>query len=150
MPRLLRLLFLFVLAFSLNTAFAQRDLGTVTGTVTDAQGAAIPNAKVGITNDATGVVNNTATNQSGLYSQPTLNPGTYTVNVEAPGFQKSQQKGILVNPGAPTEVDLTLQVGSASQTVEVTAQAPLLETESPAVGENLNAAQVTEIGRAHV
>jgi hypothetical protein len=125
--------------------YAQRDLGTITGTVTDPQGAAIPNAKVTISNDATGVVNNTTTNQAGLYSQPTLNPGTYTVDIEAPGFQKAEQKQVLVNPGSPTEINITLQVGSASQVVEVTATAPLLQTESPAVGANLNSAQVTEL-----
>ena len=145
MPRLLRLLAVFVFFLSCNVLFAQRDLGTVTGTVVDPQGAAIPNAKVTITNDATGVVSNTTTNQAGLYSQPTLIPGTYTVSVEAPGFQRVQQRSVVVNPGAVAEVNLTLQVGNASQTVEVTAEAPLLQTESPSVGENLSAAQVSEL-----
>ncbi len=145
MQRLLRFTFLTLLVFCCNVCFAQRDLGTVTGTISDAQGAAVPSAKVTITNNATGVVINTATNEAGLYSQPTLNPGIYTVSIEAPGFQKVEQRSIIVNPGAPTEVNLTLQVGNASQVVEVTASAPLLETESPAVGMNLNSAQVTEL-----
>jgi hypothetical protein len=140
--------FLTILCFALLFSFAalaQRDLGSITGTVSDPQGAAVPNAKVTITNDATGVSYTLTTNEAGSYTQPTLNPGTYTVTAEAPGFQKSQQKGILVNPGQPTAVSLSLQVGEASQTVEVTAAAPLLQTETPAIGANLNAQQVDNL-----
>ena len=128
-----------------NLAFAQRDLGTITGTVTDPQGAAIPNAKVTILNVATNVSYETVTNESGVYSRPTLTPGTYTVTVEAAGFQKAQQPGIIVNPGEPVSVNIPLQVGNATQTVMVEAAAPLLQTESPALGETLNSAQMTEM-----
>ncbi len=133
--------------FSLFTshAFGQRDLGTITGTVTDASGAAIPNARVVIVEDATGLSYNTVTSESGSYTEPALKPGTYTVSVEAPGFQKSQEKGVVVNPGEPTAVNLAVQVGNASQTVEVTASAPLLQTESPVIGANLNAAEVSQL-----
>ncbi len=136
-----------VLSFLLlsGVAFAQRDLGTITGTVVDAQGAAIPNAKVTISNDATGVATNTVTNQAGVFTQPAVNPGTYSVRVEAPGFQVAEQKGVIVNPGEPVTVNLGLQVGNASQTVEVTASAPLLQTDSPAIGENLNSTQMTSL-----
>ncbi len=128
-----------------TVALAQRDLGTVTGTVADAQGAAVPNAKVTITNEATGVSYDTVTSAEGTYTRPAVNPGSYTVKVEAPGFQVAEQKGVIVNPGAPVSVNLTLAVGNASQTIEVTAAAPLLQTESPAIGENLNASQMTEL-----
>jgi hypothetical protein len=128
-----------------TVALAQRDLGTVTGTVADPQGAAIPNAKVTITEQTTGVSSPTQTNDSGNYTMPTLRPGIYTVTVEAAGFQKAQQKDIVVNPGAPTGVDITLQVGNVNQTVEVTAAAPLLQTESPAMGTNLNASQISSL-----
>ncbi|MBV8708157.1 MAG: carboxypeptidase regulatory-like domain-containing protein, partial [Acidobacteriaceae bacterium] len=146
MPRWLKgfSLFTLVLLFS-SVAFGQRDLGTITGIITDASGAAVPNAKVTITEDATGVSYNTQTNDSGNYNQPTLKPGTYTITVEAAGFQKAQQKNIVVNPGQPTGADIALQVGNASQTVEVQAAAPLLQTESPEIGANLNTAQVTQL-----
>src|SRR6185437_12141369 len=87
----------------------------------------------------------TVTTSAGAYTRPAINPGTYTVTVEAPGFQKAQQSNIIVNPGAPVAVDLTLQVGNATQTVEVTASAPLLQTETPALGATLNTSQVTEL-----
>jgi hypothetical protein len=128
-----------------TVALAQRDLGTITGTVVDAQGAGVPNAQVTITNEATGVSYDTVTTDAGAYTRPAVNPGSYTVKVTAPGFQVAEQKGVVVNPGAPVSVNLTLAVGNASQTIEVTAAAPLLQTESPAIGENLNAAQVTEL-----
>ena len=133
--------------FSLFTghAFAQRDLGTITGTVTDASGAAIPNAKVTIVEVSTGLSYNTITGDSGSYTRPALKPGTYTVSVDASGFQKTEQKDVIVNPGEPTAVNLAVQIGNASQTVEVTASAPLLQTESPVIGANLNSAQVAEL-----
>ena len=133
------------LVLSAVVAFGQRDLGTITGTVTDAQGAAIPNAKVSITDDSTGVVHQNQTNEAGAYTVPALNPSTYTVKVEAAGFQAAQQKGLIVNPGQPTSVDIKLQVGNATQTVEVTAAAPLLQTESPIIGANLNSTQVADL-----
>ncbi len=146
MPRLLSGAFIACLLFLFtNSAFAQRDLGTITGTVTDASGAAIPNAKITIVEDATGLSYNTVTGDSGSYNRPALKPGTYTVTVEAAGFQKSAQKGVVVNPGEPTAVNIAIQVGNASQTVEVTASAPLLQTESPVIGANLNSAQVAEL-----
>jgi hypothetical protein len=144
-PRLLRLTSIVAFALIGSVAFAQRDLSTLNGTVTDPQGAAVPSAKVAITNTATGVVNNTVTNDAGLYSVPALVPGTYTVTVEAAGFQKTEQKNIILNPGAPTEVNLTLQVGNASQTVEVTAEAPLLQSESTIIGQTLNTEQVVDL-----
>ena len=74
------------------------------------------------------------TNDSGTYTRPALNPGTYTVTVEAPGFQKAQQKSIIVNPGTGYCANSLCRL-ACSQTVEVTAAAPLLQTESPAIGE---------------
>lgn len=145
MPRWRSFWVLLCLLVSASLAVAQRDLGTVTGTVTDPQGAAVPNAKVTITDDATGVSNDTVTNEAGTYTRPALNPGTYTITVDAPGFQKAQQKGVVVNPGAPVAVNLTLQVGNATQTVEVTASAPLLQTESPTIGTTLNSAQMSNL-----
>ena len=136
MPRRLAptsLVFALVLFFS-SAAFGQRDLGTITGTVTDAQGAAVPNAQITIIEDATGLSYDARSNESGTYSRPLLKAGTYTVTIEATGFQKSQQKNVIVQPSTPTPVNISLQVGNASQTVEVTAAAPLLQTVAWSVG----------------
>ncbi len=146
MPRWRHFLSILFTLFALSTlALAQRDLGTVSVTVTDPSGAAVPNAKVTIKNDATGVNYSGVANESGLYTRPALNPGTYTITVEAAGFQKAQQGNVLVNPGEPVGVSIGLQVGNSTQTVEVTAAAPLLQSESPSMSQTLNPAQVSEL-----
>ncbi len=126
-------------------ALAQRDLGTITGTVTDPQGAAVANAKVVIIEDATGLSYTAETDASGTYVRPLLKPGTYSITVEAPGFQKAQQKGIIVNPGERAGANIALTVGNVSQTVEVVSGAPLLQTESAEQGADLNSSQVTQL-----
>jgi hypothetical protein len=136
---------LFSLLLAATLAFGQRDLGTITGTISDQQGAAVPNAKVTLKNDETGVTYDTVTNDAGSFTRPALNPGNYSVTVESTGFQKTQQSGVLVNPGEAVEVNLALKVGNETTTVEVTAAAPLLDTESPAILQNLTAAQVSEL-----
>ncbi len=140
--KLLSILLFFVCS---GLLLAQRDLGTITGTITDPQGAAVPNATITITEDATGVATSLQSNESGLFTRPAMKAGTYTVIVEAPGFQKAQQKNVLINPGAPTLVNVTLQVGAATQTVEVTAAAPLLQTETPTIGATLNSSQMSQL-----
>ena len=125
--------------------FAQRDLGTITGTITDAQGAAVPSARVDIVEDATGLSYSTQTGASGEFVRPLLKPGTYTVTVEAQGFRKAEQKGVLVTAGDRVAVNLALQVGELNQTVEVAATAPLLQTESTSQGANLNTSEVSEL-----
>jgi hypothetical protein len=146
MPSWRKSLFIAISMFLVcSVAFAQRDLGTVTGAITDAQGAAVPNAKLTLTEDATGVSYNIQSNGSGSYTRPALKAGTYTITIEAPGFQKSQQKNVLINPGEPTVINIALQVGSSTQTIEVTASAPLLQTETPTIGAALNTSQVTEL-----
>ncbi len=126
-------------------AFAQRDLGTITGTVTDAQGAAVPNAKVTITEDATNQNYNVTSNESGEYIRPALKPGIYTVTAEAPGFRRAAQKNIVIVGGDRVGVPLTLAVGDISQSVEVSATAPLLQTEDTTLGASLNEKSVSQL-----
>src|SRR6266540_3596885 len=94
--------------FFLGCAFAQRDLGTITGTVIDAQGAAIPDAKITITEDATGLTYDVITSGTGEYARPALKPGTYTVTAEAKGFRRVVQRNVIVTGGDRVGVTLTL------------------------------------------
>lgn len=145
MPRRLAGALVCFLLFFTSALYAQRDLGTLTGTITDASGAAIPNAKISLVEDATGLTYDAVSGESGSFTRPALKPGTYTITVEASGFQKAQQKGVIINGGAITPANISLQVGNASQTVDVTAAAPLLQTESPVIGGNLNSQQVSQL-----
>jgi hypothetical protein len=125
--------------------FAQRDLGTITGTITDAQGSAVPNAKITITEDATNLSYVVTTNDTGDYVRPALKPGTYTVTAEAQGFRRLAQKNVVISGGDRVGVSLTLPVGDVSQSVEVSAVAPLLQTEDATLGADLTSKHISEI-----
>jgi hypothetical protein len=128
----------FVLSFSLLALFAlgavaQTPTGTVVGTVTDPGGAAIPNATVIIRDVATGAARSTVTSSTGAYQFPTLRPSTYEVAVEAPGFRRTVQKEITVSVGDVARADISLQLGSATETVEVKSEIPLIEPDKTSV-----------------
>jgi hypothetical protein len=125
--------------------FAQRDLATLAGTVTDSSGGVIANAKVTITETDTNESYNITTNSRGEFVRPALKAATYSVTVSAPGFKTSQQKALLLNPGERSNVNITLTVGDVGQTVEVTATAPLLQTESTQVGAALDSKTITDV-----
>ena len=125
--------------------FAQRDLGTIAGTVTDSSGAVVPGAKVTITETDTGEVYTLTTNSSGDFVRPALKPSTYVVSVSTAGFRTAEQRGVLLEAGGRTGVNITLVVGEIGQVLEVTAAAPLLQTESTQVGAVLNTATMTEM-----
>ena len=111
-----------------------QTLGEITGVVQDASGALIPNASVTATNNATNVARTTLTNSSGLYSFPGLVPGTYDVKVTAPGFETAVRANIVLQVQQTARVDFTMQVGQAVQTIEVAANAALLNTDNATVG----------------
>jgi hypothetical protein len=124
---------------------AQRDLGTIVGTVTDPQGGVIANAKITITEDATGLTYEVTSSSTGDFARPALKPGTYTVTAEAPGFRRVQQKNVVLVGGDRVGVPLTLPVGNVTESIEVSAQAPLLQTESTTLGADLNTKTVTQL-----
>jgi len=126
-------------------AFAQRDLGTLAGTVTDQTGAAIPNAKVTITAVATNESFVVTTGSAGEYVRPALQPGVYTVSAEAKGFRRVAQENVVVTSGDRIGVPLTLQVGDVNESIEVTANAPLLQTENTTQGANLDSSEVSQL-----
>src|SRR5213080_1942715 len=112
--------------------FAQSDLGKISGFVKDPSGATIANAKVTIRNN-TGIERQTTTNDSGYYVVTNVPPGLYTMIAEATGFQRYETSNNKLDPSADLVIDATLTVGTASQTVEVSASAVQLQTESAAV-----------------
>ena len=109
---------------------AQSERGTITGTVADSTGAVVPKARVVVTNLATKLVSESQTNDAGDYTAASLPVGPYEVRVEKQGFRPVVSSGITLNAASTVRVDVTLEVGSALQTVEVSASAQLLSTES--------------------
>ena len=138
--RLLTLVF-----FCSAVLFAQRDLATISGTVNDSQGSVVPNAKITITEDVTGINYDVVSDSKGEFIRPLLKTGTYTVTAEESGFKKDIQKGIVLTAGGRTAVSFTLTVGEISQSVEVVSAAPLLQTESTVLGQDLNSRQTSEL-----
>ena len=129
-----------VLVFSLVPvlSFGQVTTGRIDGTVTDPQGAAVANATVTVTDTAKGTSDTTTTNGSGNYTVTHLIPDPYTVKIEAQGFKTFQQPNITVIADASQRVDAQMQLGSTSETLEVTAEVPQLQTDSADVGITYN------------
>jgi hypothetical protein len=142
--RLLFLVAALALVFS-TLAFAQRDLGTITGTITDAQSAVVPNVKITIIEVATGLKYEVESGVDGSYIRPALKPGTYTVSAEAKGFRRISQENVVLTGGDRVGVNLTLPIGDLTQSVEVSSQAPLLQTESTTLGADLNAQGMSDL-----
>ena len=129
-----------------RTANAQvTGQGSITGTVTDASGAVVVGAQVTITNEATNVSVNSATNSTGYYEIDDLNPGTYDIRAAAPSFESLLRQGITLEATARLSVPLSLKAGGAAQTVTVTADASLLNTESGSSGQVLTTRQVENL-----
>src|SRR5215467_2626535 len=125
--------------------FAQAVFGNILGTVTDPQGAAVPNVKITVTDQRKGTSDQTSTNQDGNYSVTHLIPDLYSVRVEGTGFKVIEQKDIIVNVDAGTRVDLQFQVGGTQETVEVTAEAPQLKTDRADVATEFNSKYVEDL-----
>jgi len=116
-----------VLGFS-PVIFAQSERGTITGTVLDSTGAVVPGARVTVTNVATNVSSPARSTDSGNYTVASLPVGLYSVRVEKDGFKPALHSAITLNAASTARVDVTLEVGSSQQTVEVTADVQQLQT----------------------
>jgi hypothetical protein len=130
------------LGLGIGIARGQAVNATLLGTVTDASGAVIPNATVTITEQRTGVSRSGKTNESGNYTFPDLPPGTYSVAVEVQGFKKEVRQNINVIVNTEQRVDVQLEPGNISQSVEVSAATPPLETDRADTGRNLESQQL--------
>src|SRR3954453_12865162 len=119
-------------------AFAQGTTATISGNVPDASGSAIAGASVTATNVDTNVTRKQATQADGAYSVLFLPIGTYRVEITATGFKKFEQTGIVLEVNRNAKVDAALQVGALTETIEISADALLVETTNPALGQVVN------------
>jgi hypothetical protein len=126
-------------------AFAQLQAGRIVGQVFDPQHAAVPGATITVTNSATNLSETVKTDASGNYVVTPLNPGTYSVSVSAQGFETMVRSGIDLTVGQAAEVDLNLRVGAANTKVEVTAEGPILETQSGSLNMTVTNTQVESL-----
>ncbi len=119
--------------------------GSLSGTVADKTGSVIPGASVKITSQATGLVREAKTDDSGHYLVPLLPVSTYTIHVEASGFQITEQKDIRLQVDEQSEVDFALNPASVSQSVEVNANEVAVETTNPSLGQVITEQQVAQL-----
>jgi len=124
---------------------AQLNRGTIAGTVTDPEGAAIPGASITIRNPATGATIKAQANEYGQFSTPNLQPGTYEVIVEAPGFKRLSRQGITLGATEVRRVDVALEVGDVAESITVTGELPRLATDSPEVGTSIDTLQLKDL-----
>jgi hypothetical protein len=124
------LLLVLVTILTAALAMGQTITGSIAGTITDPAGAVVPNAKVTATNTQTGVTFDTTSNDAGVYRLLFLPVGSYTVTVETQGFKRFSQGPFPLEVNQIARVDVRMELGETTQTVEVTGEAPILQTES--------------------
>jgi hypothetical protein len=124
---------------------SQIRTGTITGRVTDSQGAAVPGAAVTATKAATGVARVFQSNETGNYSAPFLDPGLYVIEVEAKGFKKVARSGVLVQVADQLTLDIQLEVGQITEEITVEASAPLINATSSTLGQVIENRRIVDL-----
>src|SRR5213082_2799425 len=124
---------------------AQVDTGSILGTITDASGAAISGAKVTLTNEGTGAALSTTTGADGVYKFTPLKVGSYKVTASYQGFQTTTQTNIEVNVGTDVVINFNLKPGAVTQTVEVVAAVPVLQSQDASVGQVIDSKNVNDL-----
>ena len=138
--RLIRVVTYILIA--LGAAFAQSDRGNITGTVSDPANAVVPSANVAATNLDSGAQFKVETSATGNYTLASLPPGHYEITVEVPGFKKFTQTGILVQVAQNERIDIVLQVGSATDSITISAEASQLKTEDAEMSHTMTGAEI--------
>ena len=133
------------LLFGATALHAQVDAGAILGTVTDASGAVIHDATVTLTNEGTNAKLTAKTSADGAYKFTSVRIGVYTVGVSIQGFDSAEHKKLTVNVGASVVVDFALKPGQVSVTVEVTTEAPVLQTQDASVGQVVDTRTVNTV-----
>src|SRR5581483_3148988 len=134
-----------ILAFFALALQAQQYSGTITGTVTDPQGAAIPNAPVTAINTGTNATFNATTSAQGVYTFAQLPVGTYEIHVKQGNYKEFIARGVEVHTSSTTNVDPRMELGAVSESVTVETSDVQVQTENGTVGEVVEAQQVREL-----
>src|SRR5881409_2445707 len=124
---------------------AQSTYGSIAGAITDPAGGAVTEAQVTLTNLGTAEKRTQPTGADGLYSFVNLLPGNYRIEVEKQGFKRITREPVVVQVQQSTKIDVALQVGQVSETVEVTAETPLLQTEDSSLGQVVEQRKANEL-----
>ncbi len=145
MTKLTRLLFLPLLLLASLPGFSQQGRGTILGSVTDGSGAAIAGAKIRVFNTATNAGFETTSTSEGLYQAPNLAVGDYTVTVEKTGFRKIVRSGLQLQVDQRAQVDIQLEVGQVTESIEVKSEALLVDTSNTSIGKVVDQKRVSEL-----
>jgi hypothetical protein len=137
-----RIVFSFLLGLSLP---AQVNTGSITGAVIDSSGGLVQSAQLTLTNEDTGLALKGATTSAGRYVFAPLQPGRYRITVESAGFKRSERRGLLVQVGERLGVDITLEVGAVSETINVSEESPLLQTTNANLGQVIDQKKILEL-----
>jgi hypothetical protein len=133
------------LFLSAASAVAQTNEGRILGTVTDSQGKIVVGAKVVVTNTGTNATRTLQTNQAGDYVASNLQPGLYTITAETSGFKKVEHTGVRLEVGNDVRIDFQLVPGAVTETVRVTAEAPLITTTNDNIGGSLSNKEINDL-----
>jgi hypothetical protein len=137
---------LLVVILLVSSSFAQQLTGTLSATVSDSAGAVVPNAKITMKNDASGDVRTTVSNGSGYFTITAVQPGSYSVNIEAPGFKSWTQTGIVFSQGdSKTLPNIKLEVGKVTETVEIKAGADVVIPDNSEVSTTINQQLIEDV-----
>jgi hypothetical protein len=135
---------MFMSLFMSSPGFAQETRGTISGAVVDTTGAGIPNVKVIATETRTGTKSSTVSDAAGQYTIPFLAAGNYSLSAEESGFKKFTRSGLDLGSGDHANIDIHLEVGDVTQSVEVSADVSLLNTENSSTGQTITTKQVED------
>ncbi len=135
----------FVLLGAAGAATAQSGIASITGIVSDPTGGAVVNCEVVVTNTATGIVNRTRTNESGVFLLPSLIAGPYTVTFESAGFTKREIQGVVLRTGQQMRLDTSLEVGAVTESVNVTAEIEPLMRETVEISQTLTSSDIESL-----
>jgi len=128
-----------------GSSLAQQVYGSIVGTVTDASGGGVVNAKVTVTDQDKNTRSVVSTNESGNYTKGQLIPGNYKVEIELTGFRKAVSNNVIVNVDQTSRLDIILEIGSITESVEVSAASPLLQTDRADVATTFTAQQLINL-----